>query len=142
MNASGQPSAAYHWCYLLISLAVLMAAFVLQIGPDGEVYVPILGISSPHTCWFRQITGIGCPGCGLTRCFVSITHGDLVAAWGFNPAGLPFFLVVVGQIPYRALQIWRIRHDLPAWHPTRLSSVVALGLAAALLTQWVCRWPF
>ena len=142
MNPTCQQGTAYHWCYLLISLAVLTAAFVLRIDADGQVYVPILGISSPHMCWFMQITGIGCPGCGLTRCFVSLAHGDLASAWAFNPAGLLFFPVVGAQIPYHALQIWRIRHNMPTWRPTRLSSALALALVAALLVQWVCRWPF
>ncbi len=142
MNPPNQQGTTYHWCYLLISLAVLTAAFILQIAPDGEVYIPVLGITSPHTCWFRQVTGVGCPGCGLTRCFISIADGNLVMAWEFNPAGLLFFGLIVAQIPYRALQIWRIRQNLPSWHLTRLSSGIALGLATALFTQWVCRWPF
>lgn len=31
------------------------------------------------------MTGVGCPGCGLTRAGASLVRGDLVAAWAFHP---------------------------------------------------------
>ncbi|MBK1832821.1 DUF2752 domain-containing protein [Roseibacillus ishigakijimensis] len=54
-------------------------------------------------CWFREVTGLRCPGCGLTTGCKAVLQGDFVAGWQahwFSPlvvAGLltlPVFLAV------------------------------------------------
>ena len=35
-------------------------------------------------CVFHQMTGLWCPGCGLTRGFYELLHGHLGAALGYN----------------------------------------------------------
>jgi len=42
-------------------------------------------------CPFRFITGIPCPGCGMTHSFISITQGNIWDAACFNP--FSFFLI-------------------------------------------------
>lgn len=36
-------------------------------------------------CIFRFLTGIPCPGCGLTRAYTALLHLDLSAAFSFHP---------------------------------------------------------
>ena len=36
------------------------------------------------TCLFKYLTGIDCPGCGLTRAALSLLKGDVRAAAGYN----------------------------------------------------------
>ena len=98
--------------------------------------VPVLNKALPGTCSFRRFTGFPCPGCGLTRSFISIAHGQLVDAWRFNPAGIVFFAVVVFQIPYRVLQISRIRRGL-AEHRLAADNWVLVGLVVIMLAQWI-----
>ncbi len=138
-SQSSSSDASYHWVYLILSIIVLILAFVLSVRPDGRVIVPVLGVPLPEACAFKQVMGVGCPGCGLTRCFISLTHGDFASAWAFNPGGFLFFLVVVGQIPYRIGQIWRIRRQLQQWTPVTLSTVGACVLAFVLIAQWLWR---
>lgn len=141
MNSPRRRDTVYHSTYLVLSLAVLAAACALEIREDERVVTPVLGLEVPGSCWFRHLTGIGCPGCGLTRCFICLAHGDVARSWHFNPAGIAFFVVVLCQVPYRALQVWRIRHGRPQWRLAAFSSVLAYTLAGALLLQWICRWP-
>lgn len=42
-------------------------------------------------CVFHSITDVPCPGCGMTRACLSITHGNLTDAWRYHP--LAFVLV-------------------------------------------------
>ena len=46
-------------------------------------------------CPLFSLTGILCPGCGLTRGFHALFHGDILAALHFN-ALLPVFALVIG----------------------------------------------
>ena len=87
----------------------------------------------------RRVAGIDCPGCGLTRCFISLAHGNIAAAWSYNPAGLWLFLLVAAQIPFRGYQLWRIsRGESEIVIPW--SAQIALGiLAVGLLAQWLLR---
>ena len=37
------------------------------------------------TCLWRAITGLPCPGCGMIHAWLAMAHGDVRAAWNFNP---------------------------------------------------------
>jgi hypothetical protein len=112
---------------------------VLRVQGEGQVVIPVVSIPLPGTCTFKTYAGIDCPGCGLTRCFVSLAHGQIGRAWHYNPVGILFFAVVASQLPFRALQIWRRRRGL---HEVRLGwwgYWLMFGVAIALLVQWVLR---
>jgi len=55
-------------------------------------------------CPFRAVTGLPCPGCGMTRAFCALGHGDLSGAFGYN-ALAPFVFAA-------ALLLWA--HSLAA----------------------------
>ncbi len=42
-------------------------------------------IQGLNLCWFKALTDLPCPGCGLTRGVCSISHGDLAGAFAYNP---------------------------------------------------------
>lgn len=71
---------------------VLAAAGILAIGAGAVV----VGYFNPTTagffpvCPLHAMTGLNCPGCGLTRGFHALFHGDVLAALHFN-ALLPVF---------------------------------------------------
>lgn len=44
-------------------------------------------------CPFHALTGLNCPGCGLTRGFHALLHGDVFTALRFN-ALLPVYLLI------------------------------------------------
>lgn len=39
----------------------------------------------PTVCPFALLTGMACPGCGLTRAAAALVRGDVGAAWEFHP---------------------------------------------------------
>jgi Protein of unknown function (DUF2752) len=70
-------------------------AFVLLTAalPSQGAGVPI--------CLFRYLTGLPCPGCGLTRSFSCILHGDFERGYEYHPFGyilLPIFLLVASTL--------------------------------------------
>ncbi len=119
--------------------AVTLALAGLLQAPGGEsVVVPLLNQPLPGVCTFKRILGIGCPGCGLTRCFISLAHGDWAAAWRYNPAGILLFAAAAFQLPFRIFQIRRLRRGLPEWRSRGLDWCLWL-IVFALLVQWVFR---
>src|SRR5688572_23386522 len=46
-------------------------------------------------CPLYSLTGFACPGCGLTRGFHALFHGDVLTALDFN-AMLPLFALLIG----------------------------------------------
>ena len=46
-------------------------------------------------CPLYSLTGFACPGCGLTRGFHALFHGDVLGALDYN-AMLPFFAALIG----------------------------------------------
>ena len=42
-------------------------------------------IDKPIPCIFNKITGLYCPGCGITRMFISILKLDYKGAFRYNP---------------------------------------------------------
>ena len=51
-------------------------------------YLPVL-------CPFKFVTGIPCPGCGMTRAFLAIAEADFISAFDHNPFSIPFFVLTV-----------------------------------------------
>ena len=131
-------SVQFHWTLLIMSAAILVLAVVLR-NPDNEhVTMPLFGLALPELCTWRRILGVSCPGCGLTRAFIALAHGDVWRAWRFNPAALPLFAAVVFQLPYRCGQIVRVRRGNPEWR-SMLIDLAGWCLVGLLLVQWVVR---
>ncbi len=58
-------------------------------------------------CLFHRVTGLDCPGCGITRMLVSVLEGDLRAAFRYNPAAFFLLPCVLLLIAYRAFKFVR-----------------------------------
>ena len=56
------------------------------------------------TCPFHSITGLNCPGCGMTRGFNALFHGDFLGALHFN-ALIPFFTILFGYFALSLLLV-------------------------------------
>jgi hypothetical protein len=128
----------HHGVFLILACAVVAASWAFTVRGEEQVIVPVLNKALPGTCTFRRFTGLPCPGCGMTRSFISMAHGHLAEAWRFNPAGVAFFAVVAFQIPYRIYQISRIRRGLPEHCFVAADSWVLVGVVVMLLVQWIC----
>ena len=134
-----RPEVLHHWLLLIGAIVIVALSAALNVRPEGRVGVPGVDQPLPGVCSFRRMTGQPCPGCGLTRSFISIAHGDLGAAWRFNPSGILLFVLLAGQIPYRAVQIWRIRTGRAELRWTRLAFYLTWILVVAMVGQWVVR---
>ncbi|MBX2800285.1 MAG: DUF2752 domain-containing protein [Myxococcales bacterium] len=86
------------------ALAIVLLAMLMS--PSAGA-VSFFGFDVPVLCGFRRLTGIGCPGCGLTRSFVFLGHGQWAEGFRMNWLGPPLFAFVVVQIPFRLYRMLR-----------------------------------
>lgn len=75
----------------LLAAGIMLALIYFVVNPEDSGFMP--------RCTFKLLTGYDCPGCGSQRMIHALLHGDLLAAWRFNP-----FLLCM--IPVILLYVW------------------------------------
>lgn len=138
-RACPRPDPLFHVVLLALCGGMLLLAAVLTIRDQTQVLVPLTGQALPELCWMRRFTGLDCPGCGLTRCFISLAHGDAAAAWSYNPGGILLFAIVAFQVPYRIAQLWSIRRRGRELSLGWLGGVPLAAFAILIFAQWLLR---
>lgn len=73
------------------------AAFLMPVGAGLLWYFDPAKAGFFPVCPLFSLTGLACPGCGMTRGLHALLHGDVAAAMGFN-ALIPLFLLLLGFI--------------------------------------------
>lgn len=69
----------------------------------GFLYLLLIHFDIVIPCFFYKLTGFYCPGCGVTRMFLSLLHLDFYQAFRFNPLLFilfPFF-IILGILQYK-----------------------------------------
>lgn len=94
-----------HWVVFLFCAGILLAAMVLSPPLPGSPFLHIGHIPLPDTCSFKNLTGLPCPGCGLTRSIVAGLHGDFRASLMYHRLGLLTLAYVCLQFLYRLTAI-------------------------------------
>ncbi len=56
----------------------------------------VLWVSMRWPCVFRAMTGLPCPGCGLSRAWLSALHLDFYGAFSYHPMfwGIPVMALI------------------------------------------------
>lgn len=126
---------------LAMATAVVATAAWLSPHPAGLGTHEALGLPP---CGFWLVTGLPCPGCGLTTAFAHMARGQVVAATAANPAGVMLFLATVVALPLALWGLWQrvaVLHFVQAlrlpWLVLLFGAVLALDWGARLLGLWL-----
>jgi hypothetical protein len=103
-------------------LGVATGAFVLS--PDGIDDGPVV-------CPFRLLTGLPCPGCGLTRSWVHLAHGQWRDSFLANPFGMVLVGLLVALVA--AVVIARMQRT----RPPDLDDLIRRPWLRALVGAWL-----
>jgi len=121
----GEHDSELIWGAVIAAAALLAAAWLL------------LGLPTP-LCPLHSLTGFSCPTCGITRGLRCLLHGNLEAAFLFNPLGMALLfgaayyllyaaIVVIGRLP-------RLR-----WDPLSKTAGVCVRITVilAVAANWI-----
>lgn len=135
-SAPGLGRHAIPWASMLVAIVVVMVtAASLEPSPHGHGTHTQLGLP-PCGVWL--LTGVRCPGCGLTTAFSHMARLEPLDALAANPLGVMLFVVLIALVPTSVLAItrgWTFRSVLRRPFAHRLATWV---LATAVLT-WAAR---
>lgn len=97
---------------------------ILFIGLAYYLWVIVTGVAMP--CLYYKTTGLLCPGCGISRMFMSILKFDFVSAFSYNPVCFCLFFLwnVIAVLCYI---------DKPKFIKTKLFLYTALCFSVILL---------
>lgn len=91
----------------------------------------------PVLCPFRLVTGLPCPGCGLTRSWVALAHGQVGEAFAYNWFGPVSF---VAAALFTLVTVAALVRRRPPRLPARLMRPVLLyAVAGAWIGYGVVR---
>lgn len=109
------------------------AGYVAAFDPAQSSFFPL--------CPLYSMTGLACPGCGLTRGFHALFHGDIIPAIDFNLL-VPFWAVIFGYVGVSLLLTAIRGKGLRMWptSPKFLATSVVVLLVFGVLRNlpW---WP-
>ncbi len=88
--------------------------------------------AGPVLCPFRLLTSLPCPGCGLTRSFVAMGHGDLREAFHQHAFGPLFYAIFAAFVALKLAELARRRLLLG---PSAMSRLATAG--RVLLALWL-----
>ena len=129
-NCSNKGALIPVWLRLMTGVPLLLA-FILP-PPQGN---SIAGL--PSLCSFHQVTGLPCPGCGLTRAVVCCAHGLWSEALFFHPLGPLAFAIIIGLPAVSIVNIlWPGRLAAPS---SRVMNSAGWTVALLLLIVWLAR---
>ncbi len=120
---------------LVIAAIVIVLAFLMEVHSDQRVAFSVLPRwPLPETCPARSLLHVECPGCGLTRSFIYLAHGEWRASWNVHRVGWFLALAVVLQIPYRLIAL-RSQSGVPLG--TSFPKLFGTLLIVLLFVNWL-----
>ena len=113
----------------------LARLFLIGLGVVG-IYTTISEISPADVslipCILHLVTDVPCPGCGMTRACIALTHGHFADAWRYHPFS---YLIIGLTIGSAFFPMWLKN----AW--THCSSItrntIAVGGVVLCLSIWI-----
>ena len=110
---------------VIIVLAVVSSCgvFLYLLEIDFKNYLPTVSL-----CPFQAVTGIPCPGCGMTRAMISLGQLKLEEAIEYNLFSTPLFILMV-------LYVWP--RKFPRFLQHKIFSIIML---VVIIFIWLMRY--
>jgi hypothetical protein len=116
------------WRDRSIAAAPLLAiAALLAVNPTDD---------GPTLCPIAFMTGVACPGCGMTRAASALLRGDVDIALDYHPL-IPL-IVALAIAGWAWTMLGRVGKVGPI--PHRVVNLVLIGVGVSLVAVWLLRF--
>ena len=106
----------------------------------GGIFFTLVAIPTggPVLCTFKRLTGIGCPGCGLTRSISAMMHFRIAEALHWHLFGPPVVVVVLLMWILLGLSLVTRKAYYPDAN-SRWLNLSVLSAGGILVVYWIVR---
>jgi len=119
---------AYHLNILLSNLAILVVIYLIYTLAATDSFLP-------NICLVDYFLGVECPFCGTTRSLGALYHGEVLAAWHYNRAGLLLGIYLLLQLP---LRIYLLSGNYAPGHRLdKASHAAGIFLLLLFILNWI-----
>ena len=142
MHMQAEPSIGKHQSSTTVErLAAAGGVAAIAGGAGAVAYFDPSKAGLFPVCPLFALTGFACPGCGLTRGFHALFHGDIITAIDFN-ALIPLWVLIFGWVFVSLLLVAVRGRGLPMWptYPKFLWSFAIVLLGFGVLRNLPV-WP-
>lgn len=119
-----------------MSKVIKINLLLLVVGSAYLIWLRITGMGIP--CLFHTLTGLYCPGCGMTRALLAISRFDLIGAFKAHWAiviCMPFMFYLYVMICWRYGQKEKI--IIYSWENRMMILMIVIWVVrAAMLNFW------
>jgi hypothetical protein len=130
------PLGRFAWALLGAGCAAVVALSA-WLTPDPQGFGTHRQLGLPP-CEFGSMTGIPCPGCGLTTSFAHMAHGHVIAGFAAHLMGPPLFLMTLFVAFYAPYAIVK-RRPLVTLIDARPSAPLLVLTSTLGLVTWLLR---
>ncbi len=132
-----KPELAPSLVILVACSSILLGAFVLAPSTSGGHPIAVGRIALPEICIFQNLTGLPCPGCGMTRSITSAVRGDIAGSLSHHRLGLLTMIYILSQflLSLGVVFISRLRDRLQ--HIGRYLNKGIIVLAVLFFINWI-----
>lgn len=97
-----------------------------------RIHLTVLGVAAvyyilPFGCPVKYFLHFECPTCGMTRAMLSLLKGDIAGYFSYNPAALPFLLVL----------LFAVHKDLLPFKPKTKNAVLIIGTIGVVIVYFL-----
>lgn len=86
-------------------------------------------------CPIKAMTGIPCPGCGITRSFTCISHGSLLESLYYHPIGWLYYIGFAFLLFVKIVEISQGKRGFFNWNRPVIKTLFIL-LIIAMVIAW------
>ncbi|MDX1386593.1 MAG: DUF2752 domain-containing protein [bacterium] len=111
-------------------------AIILLLGIFAlAAFLPLEWVERQNLCFIRNLVGLECPGCGLTRAFLYLFQGEIRSSLQMN-ALAPVLVLWFGIYLMQHLIAW-VRGSRPRWYTPQGSQWIGRAFGVLFFGQWL-----
>jgi len=88
-------------------------------------------------CFFKLVTGIPCPGCGMGRATLEIFKGNVISSFRYNILCVPFTFTIIVSFIWLCADIIKKKETFFSFIQQDIKTPYKISLFVLLIITWI-----